>query len=185
MTGGATSPFGRESWPPGPPGGPVPGGRGGDDTPPLGDYVARLMRNTADMLESASPERIEEITGVVGEGESADGVVRLSYSEEAPVTGVRLLPKALELGTEDLAERVREAVRAAMGDQLARRRERTAGGDHGIADLAEGMDAEAGQRQAEDTARGMTQMAQGLFASVNRLRAQGATRPESTGEPER
>jgi DNA-binding protein YbaB len=69
---------------------------------------------------SALTEVLAEIQRVTGEGEAADGLIRVVVDSAGRAAGVTVDPRAMRLGSEVLAEGVRDAFNAAQDDLQAK-----------------------------------------------------------------
>lgn len=58
----------------------------------------------------------DELMSLVGRGEAADGKVRVEYATGVGMQNLELDPRAMRMGSQELAEAITAAVRQAMGD---------------------------------------------------------------------
>lgn len=58
----------------------------------------------------------DELMSLVGRGEAADGKVQVEYATGIGMQNLELDPRALRMGSHELAAAITEAVREAMGD---------------------------------------------------------------------
>ncbi|MGH3380364.1 MAG: YbaB/EbfC family nucleoid-associated protein [Actinoallomurus sp.] len=58
----------------------------------------------------------ERITGLVGEAESADGYVRVTYTANGGIADLELNPRAMRMASSDLAQTIKDVVQAAAND---------------------------------------------------------------------
>lgn len=79
----------------------------------------RIARQSEDAL-SALTEVLAEIQRVTGEGEAADGLIRVVVDSAGRAAKVAVDPRAMRLGSEALAEGVRDAFNAAQDDLQAK-----------------------------------------------------------------
>jgi hypothetical protein len=112
----------------------------------------------------AAPGDGTKADAVVGNGASADGLVRATVTGDAAggrLTGIEINPRALKLASQDLGEHVVEAVNAAFADLLA------GGGGPAAADT-ERLSAQVRQVQ-DQSLRQMELMSQSISDLMTRL----------------
>jgi DNA-binding protein YbaB len=81
----------------------------------------QLIGQLKERLDAARELR-ERLAELVGKGESLNGAIQAVYTDADGLTGLVINPRLMRLGSEELAERVVEAVRAARDDLAARKR---------------------------------------------------------------
>ncbi|MEV4093264.1 YbaB/EbfC family nucleoid-associated protein [Streptosporangium saharense] len=81
-----------------------------------GEGFGRLIDSARQALRTAG----EPLPDVTGEGESAGGLVRATAGGAGTLDSLRLDPRALRAGSQELAEQIVEAVNAALSDLRSR-----------------------------------------------------------------
>jgi DNA-binding protein YbaB len=98
------------------------------------DDLDQLLGKTRQVLEAARAHGTTDDEDVRGEGADIDGLVRVVVAAGGRVDRVDVDPRALRLGSHEVAERAVTAVNAALDDLDATAAER---GDFGGLDAAE------------------------------------------------
>ena len=76
------------------------------------DEVDRLLSRVSEQVEQLEKTR-EEFTEMRGEGEAAEGMVKVSVRPGGAIDTININPRAMRLGSEALAEAITEAAHAA------------------------------------------------------------------------
>jgi DNA-binding protein YbaB len=84
----------------------------------LGAHVEQARR-----VAEKSAEFSARLADMVGRAESPDGRVGLGFSPEKGLTGVRIDPRAMRMGSEELAELVEQLSKEAVADLERQKRE--------------------------------------------------------------
>ncbi|MEV0403933.1 YbaB/EbfC family nucleoid-associated protein [Actinoallomurus sp. NPDC050550] len=96
------------------------------ELPDVGKVFGLDIAGLADQAQDQASKAAElqrRISGLVGHAETADGRIRLSFSPDEGLSELRIDPRAMRLGSEELAETIRELTRQAMRDLAGRKQE--------------------------------------------------------------
>jgi DNA-binding protein YbaB len=88
----------------------------------LGLEIERMTKHAQQQAAHAA-ELQQRLAGMVGHAETPDGRVRLSFSPDEGLPELRIDPRAMRLGSDELAETIREVVLQAVRDLERRKRD--------------------------------------------------------------
>ncbi|GAA3471599.1 YbaB/EbfC family nucleoid-associated protein [Nonomuraea roseola] len=128
------------------------------------ERMARESEESVRRLEEMS----QEITSVTGTGESRSGLVVARTDHGGMLDSVRLDPRAMRMGSEELAEELVEAVRAAQQDAQRQGEELLSHALSGEA-TREPFDLAALQRRLQDIHDTFGQSVDRAYSTVDRL----------------
>ncbi|GAA1807687.1 YbaB/EbfC family nucleoid-associated protein [Actinomadura chokoriensis] len=129
----------------------------------LGIDIAGAAQSAQRMAEK-SVELQERLAGLTGEAETPDGRVRVVFSPEEGLPEVHIDPRAMRMGSEELAATISRLSREAVQD-LQRRKQEIAGevyGDDAAADVPK-------PEALKETLRGMDDIVQALSRDANAM----------------
>ncbi|MFF5208741.1 YbaB/EbfC family nucleoid-associated protein [Streptosporangium sp. NPDC000396] len=94
-------------------------------TMPFGDFgrsgdpeVDRLLENFGKLAHQYE-KMVDELVEATGQGEAADGLVRVEVGPEGSLISVKIDPRAMRLGSEGLEEAIMEAASKALSNATA------------------------------------------------------------------
>ncbi|WP_067459575.1 YbaB/EbfC family nucleoid-associated protein [Actinomadura macra] len=125
---------------------------------PEGLDLGDLMRQSQERMAKLALVR-EQMAGLQGRAESADGRVAITSTAEDPLAEIRIDPRALRMGAEDLAAALQETARRARQDLDAQVKKITS---REYGDTTDPMDA---LKDQDALKKSLTEM-QGMFEQV-------------------
>lgn len=145
---------------------------GREVTPADFDRMLEDARGALQQLRAGRVEPDGETEELVGEGEAADGQIRVTASVGGMIEKVELDPRALRAGSEELGEQIAEAVNAALKDLQAKASASaaTAMGEFDPQQLSEQL-----MNLQEQSVRQMSAFTAGMDEMLDRIRRAAGT----------
>lgn len=82
---------------------------------PGGMDFNEVLRNSRERMAKVSEAR-ERMTGLTGRAESTDGRIKVGSTSEDPLAELEIDPRAMRMGSEELAAAIRQTTRLARAD---------------------------------------------------------------------